>query len=158
MLKIARLLMAGGACGTPGHPTDTELRRAVSSVYYAMFHAICRCCAGAMVGTNLATPLAQQMWEQAYRAPDHKQVKGRCNNATEMGKFAVEIKEFGELFVDLQRQRHEADYDPAATFSSSGVLQSITEAENAIRRFQNASPSNLRQFAVYILTKIRQPP
>ena len=150
--------MAGGACGAPGHPTDTELRRAVSSVYYAMFHAVCRCCAEAMVGVNPATPLAQQIWEQTYRAPDHTQVKKRCNNAAELGKFTLEIKEFGELFVDLQRQRHEADYDPAAIFSSSGVLQSITEAENAIRRFENASPSDLQHFAVYLLTKIRQTP
>ena len=35
----------------PGRPRQMDLRRAVSSAYYAMFHALCRSNAETLIGT-----------------------------------------------------------------------------------------------------------
>ena len=112
LLTIAEKLVPGGVAGAPGHPSDTELRRAISCTYYALFHALCRCCADQVVGQNPTGLLAEQKWEQVYRALDHGPAKRRCNNNQEMGKFPPEVQRFAEMFVDLQQQRHEADYNP----------------------------------------------
>ena len=45
LLDIARRL-------AEGNPTQADLRRAVSSVYYAVFHAICQSNADTLVGDN----------------------------------------------------------------------------------------------------------
>ena len=61
LLNIARRLAAGG------NPTQTDLRRAISSVYYAVFHAICQSNADTLVGED--PQLRDQVaWRQAYRA------------------------------------------------------------------------------------------
>ena len=156
LLTIAEKLMAGGMVGAPGHPSDTELRRAISCTYYAMFHALCRCCAYSMVGQNPTGLLAEQKWEQAYRALDHCAAKRRCNNNQEMGKFTPEVQKFAEMFVDMQQQRHDADYNPNAAFTHSSVQQSVTEAKATITQFQGATADDRRLFAVYLLVNIRQ--
>ena len=71
LLIIADQLVAGGIVSTPGHPSDTELRRALRCAYYAMFHTLCRCCADSMAGENPTGTLPLEKWEQDYRAPDH---------------------------------------------------------------------------------------
>ncbi len=120
-----------------------------------MFHALCRCCADMLVGKNPVSSLAQQEWEQVYRALDHNTTKQRCNNNQEMSRFLLYIQQFAELFVGMQQHRHEADYNPNAIFTQSQVLQFITETENTIARFRNVPSHDLRLFVVYILVKIR---
>ena len=156
LLTIAEKLVAGGVAGAPGHPSDTELRRAISCTYYALFHALCRCCADQMVGQNPTGPLAEQKWEQVYRALDHGPAKRRCNNNQEMGKFTPEVQKFAEMFVDMQQQRHQADYNPKSAFTQSSVQQSVTEARTTIAQFQSAPADDRRLFAVYLLVNIRQ--
>ena len=156
LLNIAEKLVAGGIISTPGHPSDMELRRAISCTYYALFHTLCRCCADELVGQNPTGPLASEKWEQAYRSPDHGAVKDRCNKDKEIQKFPSEIQDFANLLVERQRERHEADYNPNATFTNSAVQQSITEARDTIARFNSASTNDRRSFAVYLLLKIRR--
>ena len=73
-----------------------------------------------------------------------------------MDKFPAEIKDFGTMFIEMQRQRHEADYNPNATFTQSAVQQSITETRNTISRLHAATPEDLRSFTVYLLLRLRQ--
>jgi hypothetical protein len=79
-------------------PKQANLRRAVSSAYYAVFHFLVHeaCCA--QIGTQHA--------QAAYR-----HVLGRA--------FV-----HGHMFVELQEKRHLADYDLTERFERSDVLSS----------------------------------
>ena len=60
LLDIARRLAGSNA-------TQTDLRRAISSVYYAMFHAICQSNADTLVGAN-PQDRDQLAWRQVFVA------------------------------------------------------------------------------------------
>lgn len=72
-----------------------------------------------------------------------------------MNNFPTEIREFGGMFVDMQRQRHRADYDPKATFTRSEVLQDIEETEKTIKQFERTTINDRRAFAIYVILKFR---
>ena len=62
-----------------------------------------------------------------------------------------EIQDLASTFVDMQKKRNTADYDPDAAFSKLEVIQSTREAEDVIRGFTQAPRRNRRAFAVYLL-------
>ena len=94
----------------------------------------------------------------AYRALQHATARRRCQNNNILTKFPVEIQDLANLFVDMQKKRHRADYDPDPSFSWSRltVMQDIDETENAIHRFSRADRKDRRAFAVYLLLDFRK--
>lgn len=52
LIRIAEQLASGAIGSGRGRPRQAELRRAVSAAYYAMFHALARCCAEYARGSN----------------------------------------------------------------------------------------------------------
>ncbi len=153
LTRIAKHLASGSIGVGRGRPRQTELCRAVSTAYYALFHALALCCADSLVG---ATPSgrSQRAWRQAYRALEHGLAKNRCSSGS-LGRFPPEIQDFGRLFVTMQRERHIADYDPDAAFSRGDVLSLIDETENVIIRFEEADGRDRRAFAVFVLFRLR---
>lgn len=154
LLRIARQLASGDLRSGRGRPPQAELRRAVSTAYYAMFHALARCAADMLVG---ATPSlrSQAAWRQAYRALEHGHARNQCSNANMMSKFPDGIRRFGTTFVNNQMLRHSADYDPAATYNRFEVLRIIDEIERVMPCFESVSDIHRRAFAVYVLFKTR---
>lgn len=154
LIRIARQLASGELGSGRGRPRQAELRRAVSMAYYAMFHALARCAADMLVG---ATPSrrSQAAWRQAYRALEHGHARNQCNNATMMSEFPDGIQRFGELFISNQMLRHNADYDPYATYSRFAVLQVIDGIERVIPEFDAVPAIDRRAFAVYALFRTR---
>ena len=73
-----------------------------------------------------------------------------------MNRFPADIQAFGEQFVAMQVRRHEADYDPLATFSRSTVQQWIDETERVIDLFQQTQRLDRCAFAVFVLFKFRR--
>ena len=128
LLELAETLTQA----TGGRPRQVALRRAVSTAYYAMFHSLTKDIAECLVGKTLRTR-PDSAWRQVYRGLDHKGAKTACNNRSNAGSgFPVEIQDFATSFVQLQVQRHAADYDPYRHFSKQEVLDLIAEAEAAI--------------------------
>ena len=121
LITIATQIVMGGAGDGAGRHRQAELCRAVSTAYYAMFHALARRCADLIVG---ATPARrdQHAWRQTYRALEHGHTKNQCSNRRLMSGLPSPIREFGEWFVEMQRHRHFADYDADADFSFSGPV------------------------------------
>jgi uncharacterized protein (UPF0332 family) len=162
LIASARRLIGGPA---RGRPRQTDLKRAASTAYYAMFHAACRLVANAFVGSSgqqqaqrawSGQQQAQRAWTQAYRGVDHGHVKDRCKNKSVIGRFPVPLQNFANTFVDLQILRHEADYDPNKIVTRSGVIAEIDRAEQAIKDLRAVSNPDLRAFAVWIVTKERK--
>ena len=156
LLRIASGLAAGDIGGSYlGRPRETDLRRAVSATYYAMFHALARTCADMLVGLSRANQ-SRRAWVQAYRAPDHGPVRSRCNRTDDMNEFPSVIQDFGKMLVEMQAMRHRADYAPfGAQFKRESVMNLIQEAEDAIDLFLQTDASERRAFAIYLLLPIR---
>ena len=98
---------------------------------------------------------SQPAWRQTYRALEHRTVKNRCERQNIIGRFPIEIQDLANVFVDMQKKRHSADYDPGAAFSKLEVIQGIDETENVIRGFRRVPHKDRRAFAVYLLLDVR---
>lgn len=143
-----------------GRPLETDLRRSISTAYYALFHCLANCCADTIVG-GAGSNRSRRAWNQAYRALDHGLARRRCIDRNMIARFPVDIQKFGEFFVFMQRLRHLADYDPDAKdtldlpFSRLAILQIIDDVEGTIRNFNRVSLRDRRAFAVYVLLPVR---
>ena len=136
-----------------GRPRQSNLRRAVSTAYYALFHCLALCCADLLVGGPSADR-SQSAWNQTYRALQHGFARQRCQRPDISG-FPGKIQNFAGAFSEMQQHRHRADYNPDATFVKADVMQLIDYAENAILSFQQVPARDRRAFAVYVLLPAR---
>ena len=157
LIAVARTLTAGGNASDRRGATDTELRRAVSCAYYAIFHTLCRAYADVMVGSHAGNQLEQELWNMAYRTLDHGPAKNKCNDSGNMSRFSSDLRRFAITLVDLQQRRHEADYDPGTTFTQTQVNQIVDDAEDALASFNNAPPDEIRLFITYLTARARRP-
>lgn len=137
-----------------GRPREANLRRAISTTYYALFHCIAVCCADMLVGGTGARR-SQPAWRQAYRALDHGIARKRCERSEMISRFPIEIQDFAELFVLMQEERHRADYDPDTSFYKVYVRIRIAQAAIHIKRFNKVPVKDRRAFAVYVLLNLR---
>lgn len=148
LLTTARLL----AEARPPGPTQTDLRRAVSTAYYAVFHGLARTCADQVVGRGQA---GSEEWDRAYRALDHGAAKQALLNLPPAAGEAD--KQFAEIFARLQKARHRADYDPSAPFlPRARALELIGEAEVSLDLLAGLSPRARRIVTVHVLLRERK--
>ena len=135
---------------SPLRPKQANLRRSVSAAYYAVFHALCKSNADALVGTSGARP--EKAWVQTYRAVDHGKARSSCKSAMNM-TFPQNIKDFADAFISLQEHRHRADYnpDPSMNFSKQEVIALVATARSAVGALIAAPVADRRAFAVYVL-------
>lgn len=152
------LSVADDLVPTPGRkPRQSNLRRAVSTAYYAMFHCLAKCCADTLVGSRSADR-SNPAWRQAYRALEHGFAKNSCKNQEIMKKFPQDIEDFANTFVSLQEKRHSADYDPFAQFTKLEVISDISSARDVIDRFRSSPIKDRRAFSAFVLFKHRPNP
>ena len=131
-------------------PAQANLRRAVSTAYYAMFHRLARVAADSLVGKR-----RNEAWHQVYRALEHGSARKACGNKQAMSRFACQIQGFASTFVTLQHLRHNADYALEARHEKLDVLVVIDKAEDAIAQLEQADGQQLRTFAVHVLFRWR---
>ena len=148
--------LVSGAAGNR-RPRQSNLCRAMSTAYYAMFHCLASCCANTLVGGPNADR-SEPAWRQVYRALEHGLAKSNCRNKGFISKFPQEIEDFANAFVALQEKRHLADYDPSARFTKLEVQRDIEAARAIVEGFQAARTKHRRAFAAYVLFKTRAAP
>ncbi|MFN4141643.1 hypothetical protein [Aestuariivirga sp.] len=150
LLEIARHL----ANANPnGKPKQAYLKRAVSTAYYALFHAMARATADVMLGSAKKNR-PDRAWVQLYRGLDHGTAKSACEAARNIG-FPNPIKECADAFVELQKARHDADYDPSYRLSRAEVIALIDKSESAIKKLRAAPPLDRAAFGVQLVIKKR---
>ena len=147
LIRIARQLASGTLGSGRGRPQQDELRRAVSTAYYAMFHALAACAADLLIGSNRGNRI-ESLWLQTYRTLEYGYAKSQCESPG-IGQFSIEIREFAAQFSEMQSRRHDADYNPARIFTRSQAIGFIDETERVIVAFENAPAQDRRAFAVY---------
>ena len=136
-------------------PDEAALARAVSTAYFALFHALARTAADSLVGPE-GTERSTPAWRQTYRALDHGAAKTACSRARSLD-FPADIVACAEIFVKLQQSRHAADYDPAFTPTRAEAIAAIAdaEAEAAIDKLIRATPKDRTAFAILLLLRRR---
>lgn len=147
LLKTARELLASNR----GKPRQSNLHRATSTAYYALFHALAKCCADMLVG-GTGSDRSGPAWAQVYRSLNHAFAKKACRTKA-LEKFPQEIQDFANMFVQMQSKRHEADYNPNARVHKTSVSIDIDAVEAVLTDFLNAPRRDRRAFAALVLFK-----
>ena len=133
-------------------PTQTDLKRAISTGYYALFHFISQGCADELAGGG-AKPLSRAA-AQVYRSLDHRDIAAACDKARSSSiGFPKEITELARVFDDMIRARQRADYDPASTFVLLQVEDKLREVETVISGHGAADKDDRRAFAILVAVK-----
>ena len=146
LLALAKRLVSNSG---KQRPSQTYLKRAVSTAYYAVFHAIAKSNADLFLGVAKSSR-SEKAWQQAYRGLQHGSAKSACTEALGLN-FPAGIKRCATAFVSLQEKRHSADYDPLFRLKKEDALDAIGEAKSAIRGLKNAPVKDRRAFAVLLL-------
>ena len=133
---------------TPRH--QERLRRAVSTAYYAIFHALANSNADTLIGARTNRE-DSEAWNRTYRALDHGTARSRFRQASQMASFPNAVREFAEAFNRLQGERHAADYNPDHTFTVSGTLRTINHARQAVLILYSVPETTRRNLATYVL-------
>jgi ATP phosphoribosyltransferase regulatory subunit HisZ len=138
-----------------GAPRQVDLRRAVSSAYYGVFHATLAAAADLFVGR---TKRSTAQYGLVYRIVDHRSLRALCIEVAKSNLpakytpyqppngFRSHIKAFAAAAVDLQEKRHGADYDPLIRIKISDALAVVSTARSAVRRFGRASATQHHAF------------
>ena len=155
LIAISRLLAEPPAQGEArGRPQQARLRRAISTAYYAMFHALAESNANTLIGASNDARSSVE-WVRTYRAINHGTASGQMK-ALDRNRFPDQIYDFAEVFIDLQMQRHDADYNPQATFTRSETVAAINRAASAVERFIETTARDRRAFAAQVLFVARR--
>ena len=143
-----------------GAPRQVDLRRAISSAYYGIFHFVSAELADEVVGSSKRnTP----HYGLVYRSINHQPLKDICNDLAKQtppqryvpylpnGGIGPSIQAFATALVELQEKRHRADYNPTARFRTRDALLAVTTGRRAIARFSNASKTRRSTFLLMLL-------
>jgi hypothetical protein len=65
--------------------------------------------------------------------------------------FGPNITAFATAVLELQQQRHTADYDPMVSMTRSNALAAIATARAALGRFDNAPPDAKAAFLALLI-------
>jgi len=143
-----------------GPTRQADLRRAISSAYYGLFHFILTCLADEMVGVMQR---GSGRYTLVYRSIDHRALKDLCleaQKATPSRKFATvmpplgfgpDIQIFAVKTYELYESRNRADYDPQPRFVASDARLAIDAARTARLHFMQADPGLKTLFLTLLL-------
>jgi hypothetical protein len=155
-----RLVQAPAA----GAPRQADLRRAISSSYYAVFHFTAAALADEFVGR---TQRNSPRYAAIYRSLDHGKLKSVCIGVPKStpsstvarlvpaNGFGDNVIDFAATIVQLQEERHRADYDPSYRVRTSDARVHILAARRAIRRYQRANTDRKKAFLTLLLAHSR---
>lgn len=138
----------------PKKPSRFQLRRAVSTAYYALFEGLCAACADIFIGGKRDRETLG--WLRIFRGVDHENARLACRQNELLKTLHPGISIFATQFIVLQDQRYKADYDPTSKYNRAEVLVMISEAKAALKDFEAAPKSDRRQFCAHALCKKRK--
>lgn len=121
---------------TPVPPATTATRaavhRAISTAYYAVFHALKESVAAAILNRP-ADQFTADLWTRIYRAGTHRSIRDSLyHNRRQM---SVNGARLAADYRNLYNARIWADYDPMVTYTARDAENFIDRAETAIQTF-----------------------
>ena len=125
-------------------PSQADMRRAISTAYYAVFHTLAASNAQLIAGQPRSN-MSSYAWDRVYRRLDHGRAQSNLRAALNLLSQTGET--FARTFIDLQEQRQEADYNPNALIARSDTVNVIARAQTAIRDFVQLTQEERRLMA-----------
>lgn len=156
LFEQAEGLITSGA----GRPRQADIRRAISSAYYGVFHATITAAADQFVGV---TNRDKSHYGLVHRSVDHKWLRELCKEVQKQtlpnrfkpyeprNGFGTNIRDFAIAVVELQEKRHTADYDVMIRVNLSDATLAIRTARAALRRFNRAGQRRRLAFLSLLL-------
>lgn len=142
LIRQARELAGHGA--SAGRPRSADLRRAVSSAYYGVFHSV-------LLGVAwwLLPDATDDERYALVRRFNHEGIKKAFAWVTTPASSSTSLRpvfdklsentdivQVAETFADLHQARIDADYDHLAAFQRPQVFQLVSQSESAIKALQ----------------------
>ena len=137
-------------------PRQANLRRAVSSAYYALFHYLTDQACRMMMGAQLNDAPFRHAIARGF---DHGTMKEACRSFSAANLppaisrrlpaplvVPPDLRNVARAFVELQEQRHAADYDLSQRFTRADVLALVRQAEHALTHFDAVGSRTLKRF------------
>ncbi len=137
------------AWSDPENLTRMELRRGSSTTYYGMFHELARTGADAFIGT-VGVHFPKHAWNEIYRTPEHGAVATAFRKLGQIS-FPGEIGFFADVFLEVQRARIAADYNPMIRFTPKRVSNDLERAKEAVFGLRSLEQVHKTAFAAWIL-------
>jgi len=141
----------------PTSPKQVDLRRAVSTAYYAVFHLL--------ISETISNWSRASSRDALGRMFDHGMMKKVSRRISDPKLFPFggedsilvqNLKTVAQSFVQLQDQRHIADYDNSTFWTSNEAVTEVTKAANAFAAWKSIQNENIAQdYLVSLLIRPR---
>lgn len=150
---VSRLLEAADSLLQQKPRSAAFRRRAVSTTYYAVFHALAKVCAASLFPSMKAD---SDEYGRIYRALEHAAL-GSAFQREPLSRKA-ELKAIGEITKRLREERERADYLPpsASLFTVEEVQELLGLAREAINLIEGLSPEDRHLIAVFLILKTKE--
>ena len=140
-----------GTLNRAAHGTDVSreiFHRAVSTAYYALFHALARNNADNIIGAPTNPAMALD-WVDAYRRMRH----GYAAYQLQQHMFALDRngRDFSGHFINLKFARETADYNPNAFFNLTSASDWLNRAIAALHNLDAMNPTDKRTITNIVL-------
>ena len=126
-------------------PTRAAVRRAISTAYYAAFHALMESNASCFVG-QANNPLTTDAWVRVYRGTRHRDVIDRLHS--EKNTLPPPAQRFADQIKLLQSARIAADYVPTDPSNLQNATNWLNIAATVINDFVQLSREERGAIAV----------
>jgi hypothetical protein len=151
----SRLLDAADTLLREGRRSTAFRRRAVSTAYYAVFHALAKLCADYV---TRSARRGTEEYSRVYRSLEHGPLKSAFGQSPL--KDSRKLSDIGAVVVRLQAERHRADYLPpiVGVFSRDAAQELVDQAREAVAELEQLKPQNkdCRTLAICLLFKERK--
>lgn len=155
LLDQSRALISAAPAGAP---RQADLRRAISTAYYAIFHLTVTSVADTLVGN---TKRSTASYGLAYRSIDHRWLRDLCSDLakptlpTKLAKLLPtgvdsHFGSYAAALVELQEKRHIADYDPLAKMTLIDAKLALQTAESAKTAYLSANEGTKGTYAALL--------
>lgn len=130
-------------------PSSSDLKRSISTAYFAAFHGLAQTCADSLIGEDPAER-PNKAWVEVYRGLSHGTTKDSCAKAKNI-EFPEEILGFSDTFVQLQHARKRVDYDPTCCPTLDEAAQWLAISEVSLNKLKEANPNSKLAFSTWVL-------
>lgn len=147
LLRLATFL----ADEAGGSPRWVARNRAVSTAYYALFHALAELCGRELVGARRPWPA----FRHVYRSLDHGAARRLLDSLRRDVRASEAAQRLGALFSEVQDQRHAADYDPGYRINRGDLAALIANTKRAVAALDDLPRPERKLLAARLIGRTR---
>ncbi len=152
MTMIERLLALAEQLAETSGKSLTLKRRAVSTAYYAVFHALAQVCADELLGHSFDRQSKE--YERIYRSLEHGTLK-KVFKEEPLRRVAA-LEKIGNRLAELQSERIRSDYLPSrALYTRDQCQDLVRSAKSVVRSIAALSTADRKTLAVFLLFRTR---